>query len=550
MRIALIQSNPVTGALRENMQALVQAVLRASELGADLCIAPELALCGHNIGDWLLRAGFAEACRKELEAGAARLAEVPNASPLLLGAPVANPVPQGKRLQNCAVLVHKGEVAVLSRKILLPSDGIHDDARYFEPGVACGVLHCKGWRLAVTVGEDMWNDRIFWQGNRNFALDPVEELMKAGGADALLNITALPYEQELPEMHRRMLAHTAVRYRVPVLSANLVGGNDGLVYYGGSVAVNENGGMITCAPLFKEAVSVADIPGGRHEETIPEPLREEELWQAIVLGTRDYARKCGFSGAVLGLSGGVDSALVAAIAAEALRPEHVIGILMPSPFSSAGSLDDSRNLAGKLGIQTHTLPISPILDCFERSFDEVFPGAFAGLVKENTQARIRGSLLMAYANRFNALLLTTGNKSESAVGYATLYGDMAGGIGPIGDLYKRQVYSLCRWYNSLRPGVIPEEILTKAPSAELAPDQKDEDSLPPYDLLDAILYEFTENRKNVAQLANEGYDRALVKGVAAMMQKAEFKRSQAAPALHLSSRGFGREWRFPIAVRT
>lgn len=549
MKIALIQSNPVTGALWENMRALTDIVVGLRDSGADLCIAPELALCGHNIGDMLLRSGFAEECRKALDAGAARLNETPGLPPLLLGAPVANPVPQGKRLQNCAVQLHKGEVVVLSRKVLLPSDGIHDDARYFEPGVACGVMQHKGWRMAVTVGEDAWNDRVFWQGRRSFAMDPVEEFMKAGGADALLNLTALPFEQGLPVMHARMLSHLAVRYRAPVVSVNLAGGNDSLVYYGGSVAFDGAGNLAARAPSFKEAVVMVDISAkGKGGEIAPELSTDETLWQAVVLGTKDYARKCGFSGAVLGLSGGVDSALTAAVAVEALGAENVAGILMPSPFSSPGSLDDSLALAGMLGIATHTIPITHILESCERAFSAAFPGDFTGLAKENTQARIRGCLLMAYANRYNALLLTTGNKSESAVGYSTLYGDMCGGIGPIGDLYKHQVYSLCRWYNANRPGAIPEAILAKPPSAELAPGQKDEDSLPPYDMLDAILHEFIENGKNVSQLAAEGYDEALAADVWRMMERAEFKRGQAAPSLHLSARGFGSGWRFPIAI--
>lgn len=548
MKVALIQSNPVTAALAGNMRALTDAVLVAKKSGADLCIAPELALCGHNIGDMVLRSGFAEDCRKVLEAGAARLGADPSLPPLLLGAPVANPVPQGKRLQNCAVLLHKGEASVLSRKVLLPSGGIHDDARYFEPGVACGVFHHNGWRMAVTVGEDAWNDRVFWQGRRKFGLDPVEEFMKAGGADALLNLTALPFEQGMTGMHRRMLAHLAVRYRVPVLSVNMAGGNDSLVYSGGSLVFNDAGDLVARAPAFRESVLVAGISGKGGGQIAPELSSLEEIWEAVVVGTRDYARKCGFSGAVLGLSGGVDSALTAAIAAEALGPGNVVGVLMPSPFSSQGSIDDSLELAKNLGIATHSMPITPMLECYERSFSEVFPGAFSGIAKENTQARIRGSLLMAYSNRFNALLLTTGNKSESAVGYSTLYGDMAGGMGPIGDLYKRQVYELCGWYNENRPGRIPETILTKAPSAELAPGQKDEDSLPPYDVLDAILYQIIEKRQSAAQIVEQGFDEKMVKEVLRMWRRAEFKRNQAAPVLHLSSCGFGSGWRMPIAI--
>ena len=548
MKVALIQSNPVAGALKANMEALLIATARAAEQGADLCVAPELALCGHNAGDMLLRAGFVEDCRTVLIGAAASLGRDGALPPLLLGAPVANPVPQGKSLQSCSVMLHEGKMTVIGRKVLLPSQGAHDDARYFEPGVACGVLQLKGWRLAVTVGEDVWSDRTFWQGRRTFTSDPVADFMAAGGADGLINLTAVPYEQGIPGQHQRMLGHLASHYRVPVAAANLAGGNDSLIYYGGSLGFDRSGTLIARAPLFKESLLMVDLAARAPGRIAPQLEQDEELWQAVVSGTRDFARKCGFSSVVLGLSGGVDSALVAAIAVEAFGPDKVTALLMPSRYSSGGSIDDSLALADKLGIATHTIPITPVLDTLDRAFGQAFSGGLEGLAEENAQARIRSILLMSYANKYGSLLLATGNKSEAAVGYATLYGDMSGGLGPIGDLYKHQVYSLCRWYNDRHAGAIPEAILEKAPSAELRPGQKDSDSLPDYPQLDPLLYDIIENGCGRAQLLDKGHDPKAVDDVLRLVQRAEFKRHQAPPGLHLSGRSFSCGRRMPIAV--
>lgn len=548
MKIALIQSNPVTGALKANIEALLIATARAAEHEADLCIAPEMAICGHNAADLLLRTGFVEACRNELLAAAKALGRDASLPPLLLGAPVANPVPQGKSLQNCAVLLHEGKVTVIGRKVLLPFMGAHDDTRYFEPGVGCGVVHLKGWRLAVTVGEDVCNDRTFWQGRRIFTQDPVADFMAAGGADGLINLTAVPYEQGMPGLFQRMLGYLAAHYRVPVAAVNLSGGNDSLVYYGGSLAFDRSGSLIARAPLFRESLTLVDMAGRNPGLIAPWLGPEEEIWQAVVLGTRDFARKCGFSSVVLGLSGGIDSALVAAIAVEAFGPDNVVGLLMPSCYSSRGSIDDSRKLAANLGIATHTLPITPVLGAVDRAFGQPFSHGLSGVAEENVQARIRSMLLMAYANRFDSLLLATGNKSEAAVGYATLYGDLSGGLGPIGDLYKTQIYSLCRWYNANRAGGIPEAILEKAPSAELRPDQKDSDALPEYRILDPLLVDIIENGCGRSQLLDKGHDPQTVDKVLQLVRRAEFKRHQAPPSLHLSAASFARGCKMPIAA--
>lgn len=549
MKIALIQSNPITGALSENMEALLGFCARAAGEGAELCVAPELALCGHNAGDLLLRGGFVDDCLRVLQEAARKAGAESGLPPLLLGAPFANPVPQGKSLQSCAVLLHQGNVRVVGRKVLLPSGGNQHDSRYFEPGVACGVLNHKGWRLAVTVGEDVWNDRTFWQGRRTFTTDPVADFIAAGGADGLINLTALPFALGVPGLHRRMLGHLAARYRVPVAAANMVGGNDTLVYYGGSLGFDGNGALLARAPAFEEAVLMVDLVGRSKGPIAPEPEQEEELWKALVLGTRDFARKCGFSTAVLGLSGGVDSALVAALAAEAFGPEKVTALLMPSPYSSPGSIEDSEELARRLGIATHVLPITPMLRAFDTAFGREFPGGLLGTAEENTQARIRSGLLMAFSNRFGALLLATGNKSEAAVGYGTLYGDLSGGIGPIGDLYKHQVYALCRWYNERHGDAIPRAILEKAPSAELRPGQKDADSLPPYDVLDPLLHDIVENQQSLHGLIERGHDPELAREILRLVWRAEFKRHQTPPVLSVSARSFGNGRLMPIACR-
>ncbi len=548
MKIGLIQSNPVAGALRYNAEALLAAVFEAGSLGADLCIAPELALCGHDAGDLLLQSDFAPACRDMLNFMAAKLHAQASAPPLLLGAPVLNPVPLGKSLQNCAVLLRDGKVMVIARKVLLPSTGVFVDTRYFEPGVGCGVLQHKGWRFLVTVGEDVWNDRTFRQERRSVLADPVAEFMGAGGADALLNLTALPYAGATCILHQRIQCRHAAQYRIPVAVANCVGGNDGLIYYGGSLVVSAEGVVTARAALFEEGVIVTDLAAKKAGSIAPDLPAEEELRQALVLGVRDFAGKCGFTKAILGLSGGIDSALVAAIACDALGAANVTGLLMPSPYSSKGSIDDSLALAQNFGMTTHTLPIAPMMGAYETSFAAVFAGGLAGIAEENIQARIRGNLLMAYANRFNSLVLSTGNKSEMAVGYCTLYGDMCGGLSVIGDLYKRDVYALSRWYNK-RVGMplIPVAILEKSPSAELREGQKDADSLPEYPVLDAILQAYIEQEQSLEDLLDAGYPPDVVRRVLHLVHMAEFKRHQAPPILHVTLRAFGTDWHMPVA---
>ena len=548
MKIGILQSNPVAGDIKGNAAALLAAVRKAASAGADMCIAPELALCAHPPSDLLLDESFIVACGKILQEMAQTL-QSEALPPLLLGAPVANPVPQGKSIHNGAMFLRDGKVIVICRKVLLPCEGNREDTRYFEPGVACGIIQYKGWRLAVTIAEDIWNDRTFWHGRRTYEVDPVAETMTSG-ADGLINLAALPFQIGGAYLHERMLGWSAVRYRVPLLCVNQVGGQDGLIYAGKSVCFNPYGAPTARAAAFAEDIMLVDLvkPGEPIES--PTPSDDADIWTALTLGIRDFIRKCGFSSVLLGLSGGIDSALVAALAVDALGPENVLGVLMPSPFTSQESIVIAEKLAANLGIKTHTVPIEPMMQAFECAFAPVFAGKARNVTEDNLQARIRGTTLMAISNKFGHMLLNTGNKSECAVGYSTLYGDSCGALAVIGDLYKAQVFSLSQWYNQ-REGYdrIPQFIIDRPPSAELHPDQKDEDSLPPYSVLDKILYDHIEMRMGFEALCEAGHDPDIVKRVLQLLTISEFKRHQAPPALCVSQRPFGSGWRMRIACK-
>ncbi len=547
MKIGILQINPIAGDLKGNAAALLAASRKAASMGADICIAPELALCAHPPSDLLLSESFIVACGKMLREMATTLNDelLP---PLLLGAPVANPVPQGKSIHNGAVFLRDGRVIVICRKVLLPCEGSREDLRYFEPGVACGMVQYKGWRLAVTIGEDIWNDRTFWHGRRTYEVDPVAEAM-ASGADGLINLAALPFQIGGTYLHERMLGWSAVRYRVPLLCVNQVGGQDGLIYGGRSVCFNAYGAVTARAASFAEDIFIADLVKPAEALEAPVPPDEADMWAALTLGVRDFVRKCGFSKVVLGLSGGIDSALVAALAVEALGPENVLGVLMPSPFTSRESIDIARKLAENLRFATHTVPIEPMMQAFEATLAPVFEGKGRDVTEDNLQARIRAVILMSLSNKFGYMLLNTGNKSEAAVGYSTLYGDSCGALAVIGDLYKGQVYGLCRWFNE-REGYdrIPQFIIDRPPSAELHPGQKDEDSLPPYDILDKILYDHIEMRMGYDTLCEVGHEPETVARVLKLLTAAEFKRHQSPPALCVSQRHFGGGgWKMAIA---
>jgi NAD+ synthase/NAD+ synthase (glutamine-hydrolysing) len=547
MKIALLQINPTVGDLAGNSWLIANAALAARDQGADLAVTPELALAGYLPRDLLLSEGFVSRCWNTLATLAGTLA---NGPALLVGLPEPNPSNEGRPLFNTAALLHKGTIGQRFRKSLLPTYDVFDEDRYFEPFRGPEILEICDRRLGISICEDVWNDRDFWK-RRRYHFDPIPDLARAG-AQAIINLSASPFAAGKYLLRERMLGSLAAKHHTPVLYVNQVGGNDDLVFDGRSCAFSSDGQTVARARAFAHDILIVDLD----RQTPLPPIDagadapESEVWDALVLGTRDYVRKCGFTSVVLGLSGGVDSALTAAIAAEAVGPAKVLGVLMPSPYSSQGSLDDARELAKQLGIATATLPIQTAMHAMESTLKDVFHGTERDVTEENIQARIRGNLLMAISNKRGALLLTTGNKSELAVGYCTLYGDMSGGLAVIADVPKTMVYRVAKWLNRTKGrAVIPENTLTKAPSAELRPNQTDQDSLPPYDVLDAILERHIEHHQPADTIIAAGFDAATVTRVLGLVRRAEFKRKQAAPGLKITDRAFGTGWRMPIAAK-
>jgi NAD+ synthase (glutamine-hydrolysing) len=544
MKIALLQINPTVGDLAGNAQLILDALEKARASGADLAVTPELALVGYLPRDLLLSVEFVHRSWEALADLAERSAGLP---PVIVGLPEPNDAAEGRPLFNAAALLRGGRVEQRFRKALLPTYDVFDEDRYFEPFHGAQVLDVAGHRLGISICEDIWNDRDFWK-RRRYHHDPVEELA-AANADVVLNLSASPFSAGKHARREEMLSSMARRHRVAMTYVNQFGGNDDLVFDGRSCAFNAEGRPIARGRSFEADVVICDLAGPTISAAEDLGI-ESEIWRALVLGTRDYVRKCGFTHVVLGLSGGIDSALTAAVAVEAVGASRVLGVLMPSPYSSRGSIDDARQLASNLGIETMTLPIEAVMRAYDATLADAFGDCDAGVAKENIQARIRGALLMALSNQRGALLLTTGNKSELAVGYCTLYGDMSGGLAVIADVPKTMVYRVARWRNQSagRP-IIPEASLTKAPSAELRPNQKDEDSLPPYDILDEILRRHVELHQPADDIVAAGFDAATVARVLKLVRGAEFKRKQAAPGLKVTDRAFGTGWRMPIAAR-
>ena len=540
MRVALLQINPTAGDIDGNSALISRGVLAAQARGADLVVTPELALMGYLPRDLLMNQGFVRRSCLTLTRLAAELAGAP---PVLVGVATPNPSDVGRPLFNSAVLLKGGSVASAFHKSLLPTYDVFDEDRYFEPFPAPQILELDGWRLGISICEDVWNDRDFWK-RRRYHRDPIEALAQSG-AQAIINLSASPFTVGKHNLRESMLGHMAGKYRLPVVIVNQVGGNDDLIFDGRSAAFGPSGKVFARAEGFREDLVVADLAAGTGTIVEDDFTPEAEIWNALVLGVRDYARKTRFRKVLLGLSGGIDSALTAAIAAEAVGAENVLGAMMPSCYSSPGSIDDSLELARNLGIQTCTLPISTIMQGYECVLTDSFRGYSADVTEENIQSRIRGNLLMALSNKYGSLLLTTGNKSEMSVGYCTLYGDMNGGLAVIADLPKMMVYRVSRWLN-LRNAAIPEAILTKAPSAELRPGQTDQDSLPPYELLDQILELHVEQCQSAEEIIAQGFDEPTVRRVLRLVRMAEFKRKQAAPVLKVTSRAFGTGWRMPI----
>ncbi len=544
MKIALAQINPTVGDFTGNLDKIIAFSRRAAAEGARLTVFSELAVCGYPPADFLEKPSFLTRCRSAVDELAAATRDLSTA--VLAGVALAADPESGKPAVNAAVLLDGGRLLLEQHKRLLPFYDVFDEQRYFAPSQLQQVIELDGVRLAVTICEDAWNDKNFWP-RRLYKVDPVEELM--GHKPAVhINLSSSPFWHGKRALRRQMLSAIAKRDGVPVLLSNQAGGNDSLIFDGSSLAINARGELIAQAASFAEDLIVVDpfdapvLPSLKEDDT-------EAAYQALVLGTRDYVLKCGFKKALVGLSGGIDSALVAAIAADALGAENVISIGMPSPYSSTGSIDDSRKLAANLGIRYEVIGISSLFAEYTTSLESLFAGTTPDTTEENIQSRIRGCLLMALSNKFSALVLTTGNKSEMAVGYCTLYGDMVGALAVIGDLVKTRVYALCRWINRDQE-VIPSAILEKPPSAELRPDQKDTDSLPPYDILDPILEAYVERYETPEQivLAN-GFPIELVQKVVRLVERSEYKRQQAAPVLKVTSKSFGMGRRFPIAVK-
>ncbi|MEH1773767.1 NAD+ synthase [Nostoc sp.] len=549
MKIAIAQINPTIGDLLLNAQKILEAAQRAASSGARLLLTPELSLCGYPPRDLLLNPSFVEAMGITLQDLAQDLP--PNLA-VLVGTVEPNiqaHISGGKSLFNSIALLENGQVKQVFHKRLLPTYDVFDERRYFEEGLQANYFTLDDIHIGVTICEDLWNDEEFW-GKRSYAANPIADLAILG-VDLIVNLSASPYTAGKQQFRETMLKHSAVRFQQPMIYANQVGGNDDLIFDGRSFALNRQGEIMCRARGFDTDLLVVEFDETQRDLQLGsvEPVYEsedEEIWQALVLGVRDYARKCRFSKVVLGLSGGIDSAIVAAIASAALGKENVLGVLMPSPYSSEHSISDALALAENLGIKTNLLPIGELMQGFDQTLSDLFAGTEFGLAEENIQSRIRGNLLMAIANKFGYLLLSTGNKSEMAVGYCTLYGDMNGGLAVIADVPKTRVYSLCQWLNRDRE-IIPQNVLTKAPSAELKPGQVDQDSLPPYEILDDILQRLIHNHQSAAQIVAAGHDAVIVDRVIQMVARAEFKRRQAPPGLKITDRAFGTGWRMPIA---
>ncbi|MEI6430356.1 MAG: NAD+ synthase [Pseudanabaena sp. ELA607] len=618
INIGIAQCNPIIGDLVGNAWQIRQAVIELVTKGAKLIITPELSLCGYPPRDLLLDDGFIKEMAEALE----RLAEdiyhelqdimLPSLAQnvtVLVGVVTVNLAADqagGKPLFNSVALLQGGKIKQFFHKRLLPTYDVFDEDRYFEPGSGSTFFNLGGWildvhsvitseqnpvgvkskskmqslgvvekvktlRVGVTICEDVWNDARFW-GKSSYANDPVQDLV-AQEVDLLINLSASPYAVGKQQLREAMLRHSAVAHGLPLVYVNQVGGNDDLIFDGRSMVWDGQGNLLLRGAAFESAnyVIQVDLPTVALTSPLNQSILENalvapkpesdnaEIFAALVLGVKDYVRKCGFKQVILGLSGGIDSALVAAIAAEALGSRNVLGILMPSPYSSDHSITDALLLAEYINIETTTIPIEPMMQAFDQSLTDLFAGRGNDITEENLQSRIRGSILMAVSNKFGYLLLSTGNKSEMSVGYCTLYGDMNGGLAVIADVFKTRVYDLCRWLNEttiplkIKPSpdqvIIPENIIAKAPSAELKPDQTDQDSLPPYEILDDILHQLINQRLSAATLMKQGYDKDIVKRVISLIKIAEFKRRQAAPGLKITARAFGSGWRMPIAYR-
>lgn len=540
MNIGILQLNFTIGDFEKNADKVARSYGEAVELGAELVVAPELGLCGYPPRDLLNRADFLEGHDRGVRELAKRVGKVP----LLMGGIEKSTKKEGRPLHNVAFLIEKGKVRVVARKRLLPTYDVFDEDRYFEPGEKVVPVRIGGRRVGVTICEDIWNDEDVWM-ERRYLADPVRELAKKG-IDLLINLSASPWHQGKEKTRYRLLERVAKREKIPVVQVNAVGGNDELVFDGQSLVLSKRGKLLSMGLAFAEEVKVVDLDG--QEKKIEWASEEEQIFRALVLGTRDYLGKCGFQEVVLGLSGGIDSALTAVIAAEALGKDKVLGVAMPSRYSSQGSLEDAESLARALGIRYEKISIEGAFATMLQAITPSRAGRTGGLTEENLQSRLRGVILMGISNDSGRLLLTTGNKSELAVGYCTLYGDMCGALAVIADVPKTLVYRIARWINRERE-IIPKSSIEKAPSAELRPDQKDQDSLPSYEELDRILESYVVNEGSIRGMVKKGIARPLAEEIVRKIDLSEYKRRQAAPGLKVTTKAFGVGRRIPLAQR-
>lgn len=546
MKIAIAQINATIGDFEGNRERILSFARRAKEQKAELVVFPELSLCGYPPMDLLDHNAFVEENRKSL-----RLLqqELPKEIAVALGYVDVNREMAGKALQNSVAILEGGEVIFRQAKTLLPTYDVFDEARYFEPAKSREVVEIGGERLGIAICEDIWWEREPAPGTR-YPIDPVQDFLDKG-ATLILSPSASPFFSGKLKTRYSLLSRIGKSSGVPVLYANMVGGNDSLIFDGYSMATDAKGNLVRLGAGFREELILLDSRELREGEAPAMQLpdnRWADIYEALKLGLKDYLAKTGFSKVHLGLSGGVDSALVATIAADALGPDNVEVFLLPSQYSSSGSISDSEALARNLGVEARTVEIREIFGSYLTALEPQFAGRPHDIAEENIQARVRGTILMAYSNKFGSLLLTTGNKSELAVGYCTLYGDMSGGLGVIGDLLKTEVYKLCGYINRERE-IIPEEILSKPPSAELRPEQRDDESLPAYEVLDEILKSYLIGNKTRKEIVAEGFDPEVVEGILNLVGRSEYKRRQAPPVLKVSPKAFGNGRRMPIARR-
>ncbi len=546
MRIALGQINSTVGDLSGNVDRMIRMARQASERDAELIVFPELSITGYPPRDLVEKPSFLERTQCELQRLARETADLKTR--VICGYVGPSDSPAGKRVLNRAAVLDRGQVVFNQTKMLLPTYDVFDEARYFLPADRQLPLDLGSTPVALTICEDAWNDKQFWE-RRLYQRDPVEELVQSG-AKILISINASPFHMEKRGLRREVFAATAKRYGIPVIYVNQVGGNDQLVFDGSSFAMNAQAQIIASAASFSEDLILVDTDTGEGDRHDNFPDETEAVYEALVLGTRDYITKCGFRRVLIGLSGGIDSSLTAAIAVDAVGAENVVGVGMPGPYSSEHSVTDARDMAKNFGIRFEVVSIGNVYHEFLRTLDPVFNGAPRDVTEENLQARLRGVTLMAFSNKWGALVLTTGNKSELAVGYCTLYGDMCGGLAVISDVPKTMVYELSRIANRRHNNAIPESVFTKPPSAELRPDQKDTDSLPEYAVLDQILRAYVENYNSPQEIADElQQPLELVREIINKVDRNEYKRAQAAPGLKVTTKAFGVGRRFPIAQR-